>query len=227
MAKQEREADKYVKDKWYQNIWYHYKVQICIVVFLLIAAFAFIYSSVTKSNIDLYVLYITADPEVYRERVVALETALSFFAPDVTNDKKINVFVDNVYIGSNHETDAVYKNKERIMTNLRAGTCFLILTDETGLEYMISSDALCDLSEEFADFNSQHPEINLSGYFCDLKNTLFFEHDVLDGWDEENNLYMSLRRFKGTIAEMNTSSLNTFEHSKEVFENVVLDNMVN
>jgi hypothetical protein len=211
MAKQEREADKYVKDKWYQNIWYHYKVHICVVIFIAITAFAFIYSTTTKSNIDLYVIYITADPEVYGERISYLENTIGMFVEDVTNDGRVNVFVENIYIGPNHETDQVYKNKERIMTNLRAGTCFLILSDETGLEYLISSDTVCNLKDEF-------PENEIVGYYVDLRNTHFFERTLMEDW--EGNIFMSLRHFRGTIAEMNSNSVKTFEHSKNVFLNI-------
>ena len=218
MAKQEREADKYAKDKWYQNIWYHHKVKIIIVLFLAVAIFAFVYSSLTKSDIDLYVIYVTADPEVFGERISSLETSVGIFTEDITNDGKINVFVDNIYIGANHETDQVYKNKERIMTNLRAGTCFLILSDETGLEYLISSDALCLLEDEF-------PDTDLTGYYLDLKDTLFFERPLMEGF--EGNLYMSLRQFKGTIAELNSNSLKTFEQSKNVFMNILTNSTIN
>ena len=218
MAKQEREADKYVKDKWYQNIWYHHKAKIIIVLFLAVAIFAFVYSSLTKSDIDLYVIYITADPEVFGERISSLETTVGIFTQDITNDGRINVFVDNVYIGANHETDQVYKNKERIMTNLRAGTCFLILSDETGLEYLISSDTLCSLEEEF-------PDSELTGNYLDLHETHFFERPLME--DFEGNLFMSLRQFKGTIAELNSNSLKTFEQSKDVFMNILTNYTVN
>ncbi|MBQ6051889.1 MAG: hypothetical protein IJL30_01215 [Clostridia bacterium] len=218
MAKQEREADKYVKDKWYQNIWYHHKAKIIIVLFLAVAIFAFVYSSLTKSDIDLYVIYITADPEVFGERISSLETTVGIFTQDITNDGRINVFVDNVYIGANHEADQVYKNKERIMTNLRAGTCFLILSDETGLEYLISSDTLCSLEEEF-------PDSELTGNYLDLHETHFFERPLME--DFEGNLFMSLRQFKGTIAELNSNSLKTFEQSKDVFMNIFTNYTVN
>ncbi len=218
MAKQEREADKYVKDKWYQNIWYHHKAKIIIVLFLAVAIFAFVYSSLTKSDIDLYVIYITADPEVFGERISSLETSVGIFTEDITNDGKISVFVDNIYIGANHETDQVYKNKERIMTNLRAGTCFLILSDETGLEYLISSDSLCLLEDEF-------PDTELTGYYIDLRETLFFDRPLMEGF--EGNLYMALRQFKGTIAELNSNSLKTFEQSKNVFLNILTNRTIN
>ena len=218
MAKQEREADKYVKDKWYQNIWYHHKAKIIIVLFLAVAIFAFVYSSLTKSDIDLYVIYITADPEVFGERISSLETTVGIFTQDITNDGRINVFVDNVYIGANHEADQVYKNKERIMTNLRAGTCFLILSDETGLEYLISSDTLCSLEEEF-------PDSELTWNYLDLHETHFFERPLME--DFEGNLFMSLRQFKGTIAELNSNSLKTFEQSKDVFMNIFTNYTVN
>lgn len=221
MSKVERESDKYAKDKWYQNIWYHHKAKIIIVLFLAVAVFAFIYSSLSKSDIDLYVLYITADPEVFGERISSLETTIGIFTQDITNDGKINVFVDNVYIGANHETDQIYKNKERIMTNLRAGTCFLILSDETGLEYLISSDTLCLLENEFTDTELTE----LTGHYLDLRETKFFERPMME--DFEGNLYMSLRKFKGTIAELNSNSLKTFEQSKNVFMNIFNNNTIN
>ena len=127
MSEYQREADKYVKDKWYKNIWYHYKIPICLIGFFAFALFFFAYSSVTKEKIDLYVMYITEDPEVYTEKVNALESTLSLYTDDKTGDGEIVVFVDNIFIGDDHEDDVVYQNKERIMTAHRAGSCMLIL----------------------------------------------------------------------------------------------------
>ena len=45
--------------------------------------------------------------------------------------------------------------------------------------------------------------------------------------DFEGNLYMSLRQFKGTIAELNSNSLKTFEQSKNVFMNIFNNNTIN
>ena len=104
------------------------------------------------------------------------------------------------------------------MTNLRAGTCFLILSDETGLEYLISSDTLCSLEEEF-------PDSELTGNYLDLHETHFFERPLME--DFEGNLFMSLRQFKGTIAELNSNSLKTFEQSKDVFMNIFTNYTVN
>ncbi|MBQ4628738.1 MAG: hypothetical protein IJB44_06640 [Clostridia bacterium] len=218
MAEYQREADKYVKDKWYKNIWYHYKIPICLIGFFAFALFFFVYSSVTKEKIDLYVMYITEDPEVYTEKVNALESTLSLYTEDKTGDGEIVVFVDNIFIGDDHEDDVVYQNKERIMTALRAGSCMLILCDGVGLEYMTEAEALCDLSEEF-------PDIDLDGNYYTLNETSFMQKDTMVDWN--NDLYISLRLYKGTVAELIPSSQVNFEHAKTTVSNVISDNVIN
>ena len=214
MEKVERESDRYVKDKWYKNIWYHHKLPIIIALFLVLTISLLIYTSLTKSNIDIHVLYITADPEVYSEKVFDLQNTLMLYAEDWSEDGKINVFVENIFVGSYHETDITYENKERIMTLLRSGSCFLILTDDVGLQYMESSDALCDLSEEI-------PDAQLSGDFVNLNDYPFLQNPTITDWDR--SLYMSLRRYKGTIAELSAQTQINFEKARTIFVNIIND----
>jgi hypothetical protein len=218
MAEFEREADRYIKDKWYKNIWYHYKIPICLVLFAAVTIFFFAYSAVTKETIDLYVMYITEDPEVYTEKINALEQTLALYTEDRTGDDEIVVFVDNVFVGSAHEDDVVYQNKERIMTALRAGTCMLILCDDDGLKYMTEAEALCDLSVEL-------PEMGLEGFYYTLTDTPFMQKNSMPEWN--NELYVSLRVYKGTVAELIPSSQTNFDHARITFENVVSDNIIN
>lgn len=218
MAKQEREADRYIKDKWYKNIWYHYKIPICLTLFFAVTLFFFIYSSVTKDETDLYVMYITEDPEVYTEKISALQNTLALYTEDVTGDGEVVVFVDNIYVGSVHEDDVIYENKEKIMTTLRAGTCMLVLCDDVGLDYLIEAEALCDLAVEL-------PDMGVDGYFYDLGNSEFAEKETMPEWN--NELYIALRVYKGTIAEIIPSSQTNFEYARNTFENILNDNVIN
>lgn len=218
MSEFERESDRYIKDKWYKNIWYHYKIPICLVLFFAVTLFFFVYSSVTKEKIDLYVMYITEDPEVYTEKINALEKTLALYTEDRTDDGEVIVFVDNVFVGSAHEDDVVYQNKERIMTALRAGTCMLILCDDEGLKYMTEAEAFCDLSSEL-------PDMDISGMYYVLNDTPFMQKESMPEWN--NELYASLRVYKGTVAELIPSSQTNFEHAKNTLKNVISDNVIN
>jgi len=215
---EERESDRYIKEKWYKNIWYHYKIPIIIVLFLSVTISMFIYSSTTKEQNDLYIIYVTENPEVYTEKIDALCSTVAKYAEDTNGDGKVIVFFDNIYIGADNQDDVIYKNKEKIMTVLRSGNCMFLACDEYGLNYLTEADAFYDLSE-MTDNTTEDGKAYI------VNGTSFMDKDTMVKWNSD--LYFGLRIYEGTIAELLPNSQQNFEKSKAVLERIINDTEIN
>ena len=214
-----READRYVKDKWYKNFWYHYKIPAIVVVFLAVVAVVLIVQLYQKEEYDLYIVYVTEDPEVYTEKVKSLTNTITQYVPDVNGDGEITVYIDNIYIGDTHDAPEVYKNKERIMTYMRSGTSMFFIGDNVGMDYLYAAEALVSL-EDIADSNLAY-----GGCAWQLNGTTFEENATM--YKLNRDTYFGLRVYEGTIAELSKNSAKKFETAKTTLINIINNNIIN
>ncbi len=222
----EREADRYVdphetRSEKIRRLWDYYRLPV-IIFCLLAAVIGYLFFTLfTREKNDMLVLYVTEKPVNYKlvtdeygqavsvegdkTAVSKWEALLAGYSADVNRNGKTVVEVENLYVGPDGDkSDAARDNKEKIITLVRTAETMLFLCDERGLEYLISIDALEDLSG-IAD----------SAVF-DGKAVLVGEPIKKELALDNAPLYLALRSFTGTVAEQSDEKKAAFANAKTV-----------
>lgn len=84
---------KTFKQKW-ENFWYHYKLMIFGVLFLLLILWMGIYYSVTSIKYDYEIIYVTS--KVWQGDQQAFKDAFSKYGVDINGDNKVNVGITQI-----------------------------------------------------------------------------------------------------------------------------------
>ena len=216
----ERESDRYSHDKWYQNIWFHHKWKILITTLVIAIIGILFFSSNMTDPVDMYVLFITETPEIYKEKVTALSTVLAEYANDKNGDGEVSVFVENLYVGDEFDSANVYQNKEKIMTTLRSGDCMFLIADEVGAQYLIEAEACADITSKIP----QDPDgtVEFEGKAWAWLGSDFKEsNDMLKKAFGDTQLFFTLRVFEGTIAELTERSSKNFENAEDLLVSII------
>lgn len=199
-----------IKSKW-SNFWYYYKTRVIVIAFG-VFVFIFLLSSLfTKDKVDLRIFYVTGDPVVFTEKITNLTKAIKEYTPDLNGDGKTVVSIENIYVGENHDNQSVINNKKRLMTILRTGDSMFLIADKIGMEYLIEAGSLADISDIATEMNY--------GGMGWLANGSEFMKQEISGF--EDDLYMGLRVYQGTIAELLPDSQKYYEFSKEVLTRII------
>ncbi|MDF2685063.1 MAG: putative rane protein [Clostridia bacterium] len=199
-----------IKSKW-SNFWYYHKYHVIIIAFGVFVFFFLLFSFLFKEKVDLRIFYITEDPVVFTEKVVNVTNAIKKYTPDLDGDGEVVVRVENIFIGEKHDSSAVYENKKKLMTIMRAGDCMFLIADKIGMEYLLEGESLADISDIATDmyFGGMGWRVNDSEFML----------QELNGFEDE--LYMGLRVYEGTFAQLWPESKENFKFSKEVLTNII------
>ena len=216
----EREADKYSHDKWYENFWYHHKAHVLIGIAVIAVIVTMFMSYNWQDPTDMYILFITESPEVYKEKAMALTNILSEYAGDKNGDGEVNIFIDNVYIGSEFDATNVFKNKEKIMTKLRSGDCMFVIAEDYGAEYLLEGGSCADITGLFPDV--AEGSIEYDGTMWNWDNSAFrnSNSDFYLAFGEMS-LYFGLRVYEGTIAELTDNSKENYQLAEDLLKAIV------
>lgn len=215
----EREADRYSHDKWYENFWYHYKWPVIIVIAVIAVGIYLIANGKNNSESgDMYILYVTGRSEVYSDKLESLGFVVKEYASDFNGDGKVKCSIDNLFIGKDQDLAAVYANKEKIQTALRAGTCMMVIFDAEGLEYFADGDSFCDLSvfvdPEFLVENGTVLHLNLTPFFTD-------NWETMEDWAEwTDDLYLGIRLFDGTVGQLSNKVSENYYNAVDFVKNI-------
>lgn len=216
----EREADRYSHDKWYENIWFHYKTHILMGLLLVAVVLVLIFSSGSNDKTDMYILYITETPIVYEEKSTLLKQTLCEYAQDVNGDGELNITLENLYIGEEFDSVNVYKNKEKIMTALRTGSCMFIVADEVGAMYLTEGESCADIRDKVPAEEADH--LAFDGRLWDWTGTEFKESNEMFGMIfEDSPLYFGIRIYENTIAELTEDSKMNFAAAESLLKAIV------
>jgi hypothetical protein len=207
IKKIEREADRYVdpnETKFQRAMRYlnYYKVPLIAIICIIAVFVVMTFTLVGKEEIDMYVFFVCddeyaflSDESDYLDFFSDMTEFITSYTEDYNGDGEIKVSIDTVHISSNEllYQDTVEMNKKRITAALSAGTCMCIIGDSAGFEYLSSSDILQDISYlvDETSFNGKAYKLNDSEIAVNALK--------IDG---EEPLYMGLRAYYGTFAEM-------------------------
>lgn len=216
----EREYDKYSHDKWYQNTWFHYKTPIVAGIVIIAILSVLFFSSNMTDPTDIYILYITESPEIYKEKTDSLSEILTQYTKDANNDGKKIVYIENIYVGDEFDAANVYTNKEKIMTALRSGDCMFIISDEVGALYLEEAEACADLTDKLPE--NYDGTLEFEGRAWNWNDSSFKQsNEILTKTFGTSPLYFSLRVYEGTVAELTDHSKNNYEVAKSLFDSLV------
>lgn len=221
MAKwKEREADKYTHDKWYRNTWFHYGTVIIVAAVVIVIAVILVFSNSMNDETDMYIFYITSSPNVYTEKVSAIQDTLTKYAPDKNGDGKTVIYVENLYVGDEYDSSAVYKNKEKIMTALRAGSCMFVVADEVGIQYLTGGDSLAELSSSVLTGNYSG-QLEYDGCAWEWTGSAFRNGNAAFGcFDSDEKLYFGVRVYENTLATYTESTRKNYAAAETLLKNI-------
>lgn len=214
----EREADRYVRDKWYQHIWYHYKWVIIGVLAVVVLLSIVIADTVRKDPVDMYIIYVTEDPAVYREKTEALKKTIAPYVPDSNGDGKIVLQIKNFYIGQNYSATAVENNKNELRTIMWSGTCMFFVADRVGSEFLLAENSGAGVLESLTDI-AEESSLDSDGRLWLANGTEFFKNELFEDWDSE--LYFGLRLYNGTVSSIQKSSVKHFNQAHQTLSNII------
>lgn len=222
----QREADRYVNpnetpSEKFRRLWDYYRLPVIVFAVIALILSYLLFTLLTKEKHDMMVLYLTEKPANYKliideygnaQEITGDKTAVSKWESlisrtcrDLNSDGKQVAAVENLYIGdSQDKSDSARDNKEKILTLIRTAEAMLFLCDERGMEYLISIDALEDLSDlsEETEYDGLAVAVG-----PETRSTLSLGNE---------KLYLALRSFTGTAAAQSEEKQAAFENAKTV-----------
>lgn len=149
---------------------------------------------------------------IYKEDVDYICKFLESSGEDLNGDGKVTVNINCINIEGDRTTvNEIQSHKEQILTALRTGDCMLLISDITGTEFLTEAEALEDISElsDKTEFNGT--VLPLNGYF----------KEKIGKAKDDIPIYISLRVFTGTMAQMSEEKKNDFENARNLIENII------
>ena len=231
-----KEADKYkdpnatFSDK-LSNFWYYHKYHVIIAVVAVAVLIYLSTSLVMKEKYDYEIICVLQNPVItrengdylsdgsgektyiYEEDSDYLKRYLESVGDDLNGDGKVTVSINYINIEENRETATeIQKHKEQILTALRTGECMILLGDKTGFDFLSEADALEDLS-------SLTPvPLAYDGKALLLNDRL---GEKIGRGDEDIPIYIGLRVFNGTLAQMSDQKKEDFANAEKLIENIL------
>lgn len=233
-GKWEREADKYKKkdatfsDK-LSNFWDYHKYHVLIAVVSVVVLVYLSTSVLLKEKYDYEIICVLQDPVIsaengdylseddtdihlYKEDADYIQAYLESIGEDLNEDGKVSVSVSFINIEGDRVTATeIQTHKEQILTALRTGECMILLGDSVGMEFLSEADALEDIS-----YLSENSEYN-NRAIC-LND--FFKEKIGRG-EADIQIYIGLRNFTGTLAQMSDEKSKDFNNAENLIKNIL------
>lgn len=138
---------------WFINIWYHYKIHIIVVAFVVGLVSLFIYEQVTKIHYDFSMYYISDKTDITKNALEDLQARLNDVVPDVNGDKKYYTYCKSFFTDAQlAQTNETVKTEiEQADIQVRSGDASVFLFEDGKEQPYVGTgeddQALYDLTE--------------------------------------------------------------------------------
>ena len=223
-----------------ENFFYHYKIQLIVILFAAAVLTFMIVQTATREKRDLYVLAIsTSSSSGIYAKTHDIETALERYCPDFDGNGYVHVGVNFIDlctdVGYSEYTDA---NNYKFSAELFSGDSQLYLTDKGIIklinEVATSGTAEAETEEEdpeqviqfFAIMSDDYPDAQFyKDCGLQLNTTGFTEQARWKSCPDEVGLY--LREEFHNMTGNDEDAVEQRRRAKIVYENIINDNVVN
>ena len=208
------------RQKKWENYWYHYKWHTWFGVFVVFCLLITLGDILGKEKYDLMISYVGQTYTTTEDDQI-LESRLEQYVPDFDGNGEVNIKFNNFTIPaelkSQEDADQQLAMITRTQVEMADGVDFIYIFDDEMYEYFEMEQAAEDLTYTGSD------KIKDSVKY-DLDDSVLLKDLYLDG----EGTFMVMRSMIGLEeGRKYDKSIDNYNHSKEVLENIIKDNKVN
>lgn len=201
--------------KWLENFWYYYKWHTIAIIVVAIGVAIGIGSCVNRESVDLCIYYLSKDPLVYSEDKINLLHSLEPYVEDFDGDGEVRLELRNYYVG---DEDTVESQLEQFRNEYIGGGVMLLLADETGVEQLVETGWLGDITDIA-------PDAAFDGVAWNAEGSAYRDSEYLKDWQGE--MFFGLRVFDDkSMIRILSGKEEQYEYAKQVLTNIIQDNQV-
>lgn len=201
--------------KWLENFWYYYKWHTIAIIVVAIGVAIGIGSCVNRESVDLCIYYLSKDPLVYSEDKINLLHSLEPYVEDFDGDGEVRLELRNYYVG---DEDTVESQLEQFRNEYIGGGVMLLLADETGVEQLVETGWLGNITDIA-------PDAAFDGVAWNAEGSAYRDSEYLKDWQGE--MFFGLRVFDDkSMIRILSGKEEQYEYAKQVLTNIIQDNQV-
>lgn len=201
--------------KWLENFWYYYKWHTIAIIVVAIGVAIGIGSCVNGESVDLCIYYLSKDPLVYSEDKINLLHSLEPYVEDFDGDGEVRLELRNYYVG---DEDTVESQLEQFRNEYIGGGVMLLLADETGVEQLVETGWLGNITDIA-------PDAAFDGVAWNAEGSAYRDSEYLKDWQGE--MFFGLRVFDDkSMIRILSGKEEQYEYAKQVLTNIIQDNQV-
>lgn len=201
--------------KWLENFWYYYKWHTIAIIVVAIGVAIGIGSCVNGESVDLCIYYLSKDPLVYSEDKINLLHSLEPYVEDFDGDGEARLELRNYYVG---DEDTVESQLEQFRNEYIGGGVMLLLADETGVEQLVETGWLGDITDIA-------PDAAFDGVAWNAEGSAYRDSEYLKDWQGE--MFFGLRVFDDkSVIRILSGKEEQYEYAKQVLTNIIQDNQM-
>lgn len=201
--------------KWLENFWYYYKWHTIAIIVVAIGVAIGIGSCVNRESVDLCIYYLSKDPLVYSEDKINLLHSLEPYVEDFDGDGEVRLELRNYYVG---DEDTVESQLEQFRNEYIGGGAMLLLADETGVEQLVETGWLGNITDIA-------PDAAFDGVAWNAEGSAYRDSEYLKDWQGE--MFFGLRVFDDkSVIRILSGKEEQYEYAKQVLTNIIQDNQV-
>lgn len=201
--------------KWLENFWYYYKWHTIAIIVVAIGVAIGIGSCVNRESVDLCIYYLSKDPLVYSEDKINLLHSLEPYVEDFDGDGEVRLELRNYYVG---DEDTVESQLEQFRNEYIGGGVMLLLADETGVEQLVETGWLGNITDIA-------PDAAFDGVAWNAEGSAYRDSEYLKDWQGE--MFFGLRVFDDkSMIRILSGKEEQYEYAKQVLTNIIQDNQM-
>ena len=201
--------------KWLENFWYYYKWHTIAIIVVAIGVAIGIGNCVNGESVDLCIYYLSKDPLVYSEDKINLLHSLEPYVEDFDGDGEVRLELRNYYVG---DEDTVESQLEQFRNEYIGGGVMLLLADETGVEQLVETGWLGNITDIA-------PDAAFDGVAWNAEGSAYRDSEYLKDWQGE--MFFGLRVFDDkSMIRILSGKEEQYEYAKQVLTNIIQDNQV-
>ena len=201
--------------KWLENFWYYYKWHTIAIIVVAIGVAIGIGSCVNGESVDLCIYYLSKDPLVYSEDKINLLHSLEPYVEDFDGDGEVRLELRNYYVG---DEDTVESQLEQFRNEYIGGGVMLLLADETGVEQLVETGWLGNITDIA-------PDAAFDGVAWNAEGSAYRDSEYLKDWQGE--MFFGLRVFDDkSMIRILSGKEEQYEYAKQVLTNIIQDNQM-
>ena len=210
--KEEHEVVEKLHGKaWLANIWYHYKIMIIFIVFLLAACSIIIYDQVTREKADITILMIADNGLADRQKDI--EEFFEKYTEDVDGNGYVHVGVIMIPQSQN-DLNQQGVNNSKLVAQLQLADAIMVITD-SNTDDRIKEIMNHDLKDDFPD----NPYIDQLGLSLNMKVAA----KELNYEQMPNDVHISIRRPVDTTGDSLEKMQKNYDISFKTFKAIADD----